>query len=373
MKIGIDASRFNLSGGTGVEHYSVKIIQGLIDYFKHHKKNTLILYSPRKLTLYKTGTIKHKIIPFPRLWTKIRLSFEMLLHKPDVLFVPSHVLPYFSPKKAIITIHDVAFVHLKKEYSHFQYWYLKKTTKYAVKKASTIIVPSFATQQDLIKFFKCPSEKIVVIPHGCDFEIKKLTTEKDSEILTKMGLSKKDNFFLFIGRLENKKNIKRLIDAFLSFNETFPNWKLILAGKRGQGFNEIFKKAIKSNAFKRVLMPGYITENEKHVLLKYCDAFVFPSLYEGFGFPILEAYTYHKPVITSQEASIPEVAGNGAIYVDAHKTSSIKEGMEQLIKNPALKESTVAMQNTVLSKFKWDKAIKKTIEVLIAYDKQSNR
>lgn len=366
MKIGIDASRFNLSGGTGVEHYSVKIIQGIIDHFKHQDKHKVILYSPKKLSLYKTKTIQHRVIPFPRLWTKIRLSWEMLFHKPDVLFVPSHVFPHFSPKKSVITIHDVAFMHLKKEYSSFQYWYLKKTTKYAVKKASTIIVPSFATQQDLVKFFKCPSDKIVVIPHGCDFEIKKLSTEKDSEILNKMGISKKDNFFLFIGRLEDKKNISRLIRAFLSFHETFPNWKLILAGKRGQGFNAILKKAMKSDAFKHVLMPGYITENEKHVLLKYCDAFVFPSLYEGFGFPILEAYTYHKPVITSEEASIPEVAGNGAIYVNAHNTQSIKEGMQQLIKNPGLKETTVAMQNTVLSKFTWDKAIKKTIEVLLS-------
>jgi len=365
MKIGIDASRFNLSGGTGVEHYSVKIIQGIIEKFKHQDEHSFILYSPRKLTLYKTKTIKHRIMPFPRLWTKVRLSWEMLFHKPDVLFVPSHVLPHFAPKKSVITIHDVAFMHLKKEYSRFQFWYLKKTTKHAVKKASNIIVPSYATQLDLVNLFKCPSHKITVIPHGCDFQIKKLSTEKDSEILTKMGISKKDHFLLFIGRLEDKKNIQRIIEAFLGFNETFPTWKLILAGKRGHGFKEILKKAMKSDAFKSVLMPGYITENEKHVLLKYCDAFVFPSLYEGFGFPILEAYTYHKPVITSEEASIPEVAGNGAIYVNAHDTLSIKEGFEQLIKNPALKETTVAMQNTVLSKFKWDKAIKKTIEVLL--------
>jgi len=108
------------------------------------------------------------------------------------------------------------------------------------------------------------------------------------------------------------------------------------------------------------------TENEKHVLLKYCNAFIFPSLYEGFGFPVLEAYTYHKPVITSREASIPEIAGSGAIYVDAHSVVSIKEGMEKLIKNPQLKESTTAMQNTILSKFTWKKAIKKTIDVLLS-------
>lgn len=366
MKIGIDASRYNLSGGTGVEHYSVKIIQGIIDHFKHTKDHQLVLYSPRPLHLYKTKTIQHRIIPFPRLWTKIRLSLEMLFHKPDILFIPSHVLPHFAPKKAIITIHDVAFMHLKKEYSAFQYWYLKRTTTHAVKKASTIIVPSFATQQDLVTLFNCPQDKIVVIPHGCDFNVKKLSTEQDTTLLKKMGLSKKDNYLLFIGRLEKKKNIQRIISAFLSFHQSFPRWKLLLAGKRGHGFNDILKNAMHDDAFKYVLMPGYVTENEKHVLLKYCSAFVFPSLYEGFGFPILEAYAYHKPVIASEEASIPEVAGNGAIYVNAHTVGSIKKGFEQLIKNPALKETTVAMQKTVLSKFDWSKAIKKTIEVLLS-------
>lgn len=367
MKIGIDASRFNLKSGTGVELYSVKIIQAFIDHFKHDKEHTLILYSPRKLMLYKTQTIKHRIIPFKRMWTKIRLSIEMLFHKPDVLFVPSHVLPHFAPKKSVIMIHDVAFVHQKNVYSRFQYWYLKKTTKYAVKKASDILVPSEATKKDLKSFFKCPEKKIHVIPHGFDFKPKSLGIEFEGEVLDNMSLKRRDNYMLFIGRLEAKKNVERLIDAFMGFAEKFPTWKLVLAGMRGVGFNKILKKATKKDAFKNIIMPGYITENEKHVLLKYCNAFVFPSLYEGFGFPVLEAFAYKKPVIASRSTSIPEVAGEGAIYVDPLSISSIKEGLEKIITNPRLKERTLQNQAGQLSKFKWDEAAAKTIEVILSF------
>lgn len=366
MIIGIDASRYRHSGSTGVENYSVKIIQGIIERFKHSKQHRIILYTPRRLQLYKTKTIQHRVIPFKRLWTKVRLSAEMLTHKPDVLFVPSHVLPYFAPKKSIITIHDVAFMHLKKAYSRFQFWYLKKTTKHAVKKASQIIVPSNATKKDLKHFFNCPDEKIQVISHGCDFTPKNLNHDTESEILKRMNLKKKDNYFLFVGRLEEKKNLSRLIKAFMGFSGKFLNYRLVLAGKRGTGFKNIFKTAAKLEAFKKVYMPGYITENEKHVLFKYSSAFVFPSLYEGFGFPVLEAYHYKKPVITSNSASLPEVAGDGAIYVDPYSINSIQEGLESLIKNPRKKEQTIERQNEQLNKFNWKDSIDKTVQVILS-------
>jgi glycosyltransferase involved in cell wall biosynthesis len=256
-------------------------------------------------------------------------------------------------------------MHQKKVYSKFQFWYLKKTTKHATKKASTIIVPSEATKKDLKHFFACPKEKIAVIPHGSDFKTKSLDIDFETEVMKRMFLRRKDNFMLFIGRLEAKKNIDRLISAFVGFHEKFPNWKLILAGKRGTGFKKILKKAMKKDAFKNILMPGYVTENEKHVLLKYCNAFVFPSLYEGFGIPILEAFTYRKPVITSKTASMPEVAGDAAIYVDPLSIESIKEGLEKLINNPQLKEKTLEKQPKQLAKFNWEDSIKQTITVIL--------
>jgi len=366
MKIGIDASRYNLGGGTGVELYSTKIIHGLIEYFKHHKEYSLVLYTPKKLALYKTKNIRHRVIPMKRFWTKIRLSIEMLLHKPDVLFIPSHMFPRFAPKRAYIMIHDVAFMHIKNAYGRIHYWHLKSGTKYAVKKAKKILVPSEATKKDLIKFFKCPEEKIEVVYHGCDFAHKTLQPKFESEVFERMGLKRKDSFFLFIGRIEAKKNISRIIEAFMKFSEKFPNWKLILAGKRGAGFQQILKKAEQLNAFEKVVMPGYITENEKHVLMKYCNAFVFPSLYEGFGFPILEAFTYGKIVITSQKASATEVAGDAAIYVDPNNEQSIQDAMRRIVSTPNLKEELAKKEKIMLAKFKWKDSIAKTVKILLS-------
>jgi len=362
MKIGIDASRYNVKSGTGVELYSVKIIQGIIEKFKRDKEHEVVLYSPRKLMLYKANNIKHRVIPFKRLWTKVRLSWEMLLNKPDVLFVPSHVLPYFAPKRAVITVHDVAFMHLRSAYSWFQFWYLKRETKRAVNRASKIIVPSEATKKDLKHFFKCPDEKIEVIYHGIDAKIIDQKQDFETEVLEKMKLNRRDNFMFFVGRLEAKKNIVRLMKAFIKFHEKFPNWKLLLAGGRGAGFNKILKTAIKTDAFKHILMPGYVTENEKHVLLKYCNAFVFPSLYEGFGFPILEAYAYGKTVVAARAASIPEVAGESAIYVNPHSIDSIYEGMRKLVLDPP----DFSGQKEQLEKFKWEDCIDETVRVLIS-------
>lgn len=366
MIIGIDASRYNQVSGTGVEAYSVKIINGIIDYFKHHPDHTIRLYSPKKLMLYKTQKIQHRIIPMKRLWTKLRLSLEMLLHKPDVLFVPSHVLPHFCPKKAVITIHDVAFMHLKKEYARKEFWYLKKSAKYAVKKASSIIVPSEATKKDLKHFFKCPEEKIHVIPHGCDFKPKHFDADYEAAIFEDLHLRRKDNFLLFIGRLESKKNITRLIEGFKKFQEDFKNYKLVLAGRRGTGFKQILKNAIKIKAFDSIIMPGYISENEKHVLLKYCNGFVFPSLYEGFGFPVLEAFAYQKPVLAAKTSSIPEVAGDAALLIDPNDTDEIAAGMKKLVTDAKFKESLPEKMESQLKKFNWEVAVLKTIKVLVA-------
>lgn len=362
MKIGIDASRYNVKTGTGVELYSVKLIQGIIEHFKRDQEHEIILYSPRKLMLYKANNIVHRIMPFKRLWTKVRFSWEMLRAKPDVLFVPSHVLPYFAPKRSVITVHDVAFMHLRSAYSWFQYWYLRRETKRAVENASTIIVPSEATKRDLKHFFGCDDAKIRVIYHGIDAKTLNLDVKFEEEVLEKMHLKRSDNFMLFVGRLEAKKNILRLVKAFLKFKEKFPNWKLILAGTRGDGFNKILKEAMKVDALEHILMPGYVTENEKHVLLKHCNAFVFPSLYEGFGFPILEAYAYGKPVVTSKTASIPEVAGDSCIYVNPHTIESIEEGLERLVLNPP----DFSGQRAQIEKFKWSACINKTVDVLLS-------
>lgn len=366
MKIGIDASKILVQDKTGVEVYSYEIITRLSEIANKQKTHELILYTPKFIkNIYETLQVKQKVIPFPRLWTQVRLSIELFLHKIDALFVPSHVLPIYRPKNSIITIHDTAFRHFKKAYSFFQYHYLNWSTRFACKKAKKIIVPSEATSSDLKNIFHCKHEKITVIPHGFSNSVPKDVAEwKIKEFFSQFDLDENDSFILFIGRLETKKNLVHLIEAFSKFVKNFPTWKLILAGKRGVGFSEIFKKANEKNLWDNIIMPGYIEEEEKEWLYKKCKFFIFPSLFEGFGLPVLEAFAHNVPVIASDTSSLKEVCSDACMYINPSDTNDIADVMEKLAKSEAMKQNLIEKGQKQLKNFSWDKAASNTWKIL---------
>lgn len=373
MKIGIDASRYSHASATGVEWYSWHIINNLIK--QADKNDKLVLYSREPIladfakvpsaTLSRNIPAENKVLHARRLWTLKRLSKEMKVDPPDVLFVPSHTLPLNLPKRTVITIHDVAFKYLRKAYSFFQYHYLDWSTNFAVKHATKIIVPSQATASDLKNFYNCPEGKLVVIPHG--FSEPEALDERvfeNSEILKYFNINQNMKYILFVGRLESKKNLVRLVIAFAEFLKKYPDFKLILAGKRGLGFDEILKTVNQKEIFDKVIMPGYITEHEKHALYKYCQFFVFPSLYEGFGLPILEAFYYKKPVLTSNVSSLPEVAGEAVYYVDPYDPEAILKGLYTLAAKDEYVDELINKGQEKLKEFSWEKATKETLKVL---------
>jgi len=380
MKIGIDASRYSHKYATGVEWYSYQIINGILGEALKKPDSEVFLYSPADINIPKEfehpGKVRKIIIPFKRFWTLIRLSWEMRKNPPDVLFVPSHTLPLIRPKFSVITIHDVAFKYLKKSYPLLNYWYLNWSTKYAVKHASKIIAPSEATKNDLIKFFKCPAEKISVVHHGFKKPAKSGQSAGLSENLKFFGFDKKFPYILFVGRLESKKNLARLVEAFKIFAENKSDYRLVLAGKQGFGFEEILEKVRKlgrklqhpqsgAEVENRVIMPGYVDEDEKKYLYENCEIFAFPSLYEGFGFPVLEAFYYGKPVVTSHVSCLPEVAGDAALYFDPFDVSEIANVLEKLANNKNLRDELVEKGKSRLEKFDLKISIKKTFDILV--------
>ncbi len=369
MIIGVDASRYGHTQSTGVEWYSYHLLNNLLPFFGREHGNSVRLYAPRdfKTEVELPFNVHKRIIPFRRLWTVIRLSAEMLQKPVDVLFVPSHILPFFAPKKSFITIHDVAFRHLRKVYSRFQYLLLDRSTRRAVKKAWRILVPSEATKRDLVKFYRCPEEKISVIHHGAP-EIAPLQSFPTAEIESlrqQFQLAKSDLFILYIGRLEAKKNLVRLVEAFQRFLIEFPDFKLILAGKRGVGFDAIWKTVTRLKLQAKVIMPGYITEREKAFLFTLCRFFAFPSLYEGFGLPVLEAFAFRRPVLTSNISSLPEVAGESAYLVNPEKVEEISVGLKRLTSDGILASKLIQRGQEQLKKFSWEKAAQQTHDLLV--------
>lgn len=368
MIIGIDASRYGHPESTGVEWYSYNLLNEMMPLLGREHNTEFRLYSQEDLE-YKADlpfNVKKRVIRIPRFWTLIRLSWEMIRHPIDMLFVPSHNLPIICPKKTVITIHDIAFKYFREAYSLKHFLILEWATRKAVKKAWRIIVPSEATKNDLIKFYKCKPEKIFVIYHGAP-EISpflSFSDEEKKEMEKALHLEKARLIVLFIGRLEFKKNLSRLVEAFGRFLKEFPGWKLVMAGKQGVGFEKIRKTIEELGMQDDVILPGYITEKEKLYLYDKCRIFAFPSLYEGFGLPLLEAFAMRRPVLTSKCSSLPEVAGDAALLVNPEKFEEISVGLKRLASDGILVSKLIGKGEERLKKFSWEKAAKQTFDVL---------
>lgn len=318
MRIGISAN-LNLKKKTGVGEYVYRIIKHLA-MLKEGKQHQFFLYDRKNLKW-----------PLGIGWTQIRLSWEILKNKPDALFVPAHTFPLIHPKKLIVTIQGLEFERAPKCYSFWQRKKLRFLTKRNAKKSEKIIVPSKNTKNDLIELYKINPEKIVVIPHGVNkIENCKLKTVNCSK------------YILYLGSGHKRKNIKGLQEAYKILKEKYniPH-ELVLAG-----------------------VDVYVDKATKWELLKNADVFVFPSFYEGFGIPVLEAQIAGVPVIASNTSSLPEILGNSALFTNPNQPEEIAEAIYKLIKNPELREDLVKKGYNNARRFSWNKCAEKTFEIM---------
>ncbi|MCK5617100.1 glycosyltransferase family 4 protein [Candidatus Pacearchaeota archaeon] len=349
----IDASRYNnTKNRTGVENYSYFLINELI---RNHKSE-IALISPRKID----QSVRQIIIPFPRLWTQLRLSWEIWRNKRiDNLFIPSHVMPLIHPKNTTITIHDVAFKRFPNSYGWLSRTYLDFGAKFAVKRAQKIIVPSEATKQDLIKFYQANPDKITVIPLGFEAPDIELTTEDIAKTLNEYHL-KPRHYFLFVGRIETKKNLRILIEAFKEVHKNNPYMKLVLAGKPGVGFAEILRGTEGDN----IILTDYIGEKEKWALMANCLAFTFPSLFEGFGLPLLEAMAAGVPIVASEIPTSYEIAKNNALFFKTDDAQALFHHLKMLVEQTGWWDKLIQNHEWTLGKYTWEKCAEKTWETL---------
>jgi glycosyltransferase involved in cell wall biosynthesis len=358
MTIGIDASRALKKIKTGTEWYSYEIIRHLVDL---DRNNNYILYTNQKPDDQLNDmpkNVKWQIIPFTRGWTLIRLSAEMILKKPDVLFIPAHTLPFFSPVNSVVTVHDIGFVHNPELYPARQKIYHNFVLNYVKKRAKHIITPTEYVKQDLVKTLGVPEERITAVWHGYDSDLYKPHTEDH--------LSKKYSpYIFFIGRLETKKNIVNLVKAFDIFKSQNKDskLKLILAGKPSHGY-DLIKESIEKSKYKTdIIELGYLATKEVPYYLSNAEAFVFPTSLEGFGMPIIEAMACGCPVVASNNSCIPEIVQDAGILIDPTDPKSIAAGIAQITDS---KLSKVYRQKGLehSKQFSWQKSATETLKVL---------
>jgi len=378
MLIGIDASRAVAAHPTGTEVYSQRLIQALLVSNVPHQFRLYFRCPPAEGAFPGADV---RVIPFPRLWTHARLSWEMIRHPPDALFVPAHVLPLVHPRASLVTVHDLGYLHFPETHPRLQRLYLDLSTRWNVHAAAHVLADSQATKADLVTHYGTLPERITVAYPGCD---ETLTPVHDPAAIeaVKARYSISGDYFLYLGTIQPRKNLIRLVQAFAQ--SPIPNPQLgvsaaepspihlVLAGKRGWLYDDIFAEVRRlglegpalSGVEGRVLFPGYVPKEDKDALLSGALAFVFPSLYEGFGLPVLEAQACGCPVITSDTSSLSEVAGDAALLVDPSDTSAIAEGMQRIATHPALRESLIERGLANARRFSWASCAQTVLSVI---------
>lgn len=362
MLIGIDASRTVTARPTGTEIYSRRLIQALLALKGPHRFRLYFRDAP-PADVFPGAELRP--IPLGRVWTHVRLSWEMARRPPDVLFVPAHVLPLVHPRASLVTVHDLGYLYFPEAHPWRQRLYLDCSTRWSARAAAHLLADSQATKADLVARYGVPPGKVTVAYPGRD---EALVPVRDAAAIeaAKARYGIEGHYFLYLGTLQPRKNLVRLIAAFAAAKSEIltTDPALVLAGKRGWLYEGLFDQVRRLGLEGRVLFPGYVADEDKAALLSGALAFVFPSLYEGFGLPVLEAQACGCPVVTGANSSLPEVAGDGALLVDSGDTGAIAAALARVAADPDLRRRLIERGLANVRRFSWAACARSALEAM---------
>lgn len=306
-----------------------------------------------------------KILAFPFAWMQTIFTYELFRTHPEKLFLPIQAAPIFLPKETevTVTIHDLAFRRYPETFPKTHLLKLNFLLGVALRRADKIIAVSESTKNDILEFFpEIPSSRIRVIHHGFDdaFFGTRLSVEELRLLLTSYSLLP-GQYVLYVGALQPRKNLVRLIEAFDIAKKTIPDMKLVLAGEPAWLADEIFEARDQSVYKEDIVMTGAVSFDHLRALYQGARFFVFPSLYEGFGLPILEAFASHTPVLTADNSSLLEVGGEAVEYCNALNVENIAEKLQCLWNDEELRQTLREKGNNQLKQFSWDRCARETL------------
>ncbi|HID62250.1 MAG TPA: glycosyltransferase family 1 protein [Anaerolineae bacterium] len=366
MLIGVDASRAATRERTGTENYSLNLIRHLLALERGHRYRLYFNQPPAVELFPMMADLDLRVMPFPRLWTHLRLSWEMARHPPDVLFVPAHVLPLVHPRSSVVTVHDLGYLYYPGAHRPLDRLYLDLSTRYNARAASRVIAVSQATKDDLVRRCGLEADKITVVYSGCDGTMQPVEDEATIERV-KAHYGIRGDYILYVGTLQPRKNLGRLLEAYAMLRKQARRGErpcLVIAGRKGWLYGQIFQQVERLGLGTEVIFPGYVSQDDLPVLLSGARLFVFPSLYEGFGLPVLEAMACGTPVLCSNVSSLPEVAGDAALLIDPLDVKGMAEAMGRLLQDGKLRTQLVERGFRQVRQFSWERCARETLAVL---------
>ncbi|HSA84091.1 MAG TPA: glycosyltransferase family 1 protein [Patescibacteria group bacterium] len=382
MIIGIDGNEANVEKRVGISEYAYQLLRQFSELRSQDIAFRIYLkQEPRDDLPKERKGWQYRVIKPGKLWTQWRLPLDLFLNrsKPDVFFSPTHYAPRFSPVPTVVSVMDLSYLYFPELFKKSDLLQLRSWTAYSVKQAKKILTISNSSKDDIIKEYKVSPGNVVVTHLGIKENLS-LTPHIYSmnELKAKYGLS--DNYLLFVGTLQPRKNIARLIKAFAKIchpeqsegsskkKDSSPtaqnDIQLVIVGRRGWLYEEILETPKKLGIEERVTFLENVADTELPYFYKNARCFVLPSLYEGFGLPVLEAMKQGCPVITSNISSLPEAGGEAALYVDPEDVDDIAKKMTQLLSSEKLRKELIEKGKEQVKKFSWEKTARATLAVL---------
>jgi len=364
IKVAVDARLLSLSPLTGIGRYTLEMCNVL----RKMDRVSLFLYSPSPILSLYSSSLEGAVFRVKnlnsmllrRLWYETYLPWRVKRDNMDVFWGPIHHLPVWLPQQvaSVVTIHDLVWKFFPETMRPLSRVLERIQMPLAVSRADHVVADSQATAQAVIEEFKASAERLSVITLG----VSKFKPPQNIGALSKLNIH--SPYFLFVGTLEPRKN---LVNLLLSYSQLPPALKkramLVIAGGRGWG-NVRLKELISSlQLAEHVILTGYV--DDKMLATLYANALflAMPSLYEGFGLPLVEAMSYGKAVLTSNKASMPEVAGDAGLFVDPYDPESITQGLQQIISDQGLRDKLAANAKTNAARFDWDESARKLVGV----------
>lgn len=371
MKIGINGyeavvPRFGFNKETGLPNRvgsSEVCFEILVELSKIDRINKYIVYLPSKPTgdmPKERESWQYKIVPGQRLWTLRALNSAVNKDRPDVFWNPTHYSPLMLKVPQVVTILDVSYKYFPQMFARKDLYKLNLWGKYSVKRASSIITISQASRNDIIKVYNVAPSKVHVVTVGIRDIIK--SDMKKEEVLEKHAVT--SPYILFVGTIQPRKNITRLIEAFSKIKKSNEELTIVIIGRRGWQFEETLLAPKKYGVEADVKFLENVSDGELPIFYKNAELFVLPSLYEGFGLPILEAMEYGVPVATSNVSSLPEAGGDAAVYFDPTNVDDMVEVIEKVLSSKEVQEKMVKKGYEQIKKFSWEKSAKEVLSVL---------